>query len=103
MYLTKDLIAQIQKEGFEKIAYVNGEAKLTFALKDLSDRLFKADSAIVEYVITLDPEAEGGCLVKLEATLQNGDKVEAEQFKAMTLDFGNNQGIQVTTNGVYAA
>ena len=87
-------------EGFEYVKYVNEGAALVFALDDLKDELYATDEAINEYVITLDPRVEGGCLVSLDATVGENQKIPAQTFIPMKLDW-NNKEIEVTAQGIY--
>ena len=103
LYLTKDLIKQIQEEGFESIAFVNGNAVLTFALTVIDESLFDTADEILQYAVITDPEAENGCLVKMEGVAESG-RVPAGKFEPMelVLDAMDEQKIQVTEAGTYS-
>ena len=100
MYLTKQIIADMRSEGFEYVKYVNEGASLVFALDDLKDELYPTNDVINEYVITLDPRVEGGCLVSLDATIGDNQKIPAQTFIPMKLNW-NNHDIEVTAQGIY--
>jgi DNA-directed RNA polymerase subunit RPC12/RpoP len=100
MYLDADLIAQIQKEGYTAIEYINGEADIVIELAEISDTWFDTDSAIWFYVFSTDPAAEEGTLVKVEAQISGEDKVAAIAFDGVTLK-AEPEDLAVTENGVY--
>ena len=100
MYLTADLIAQIQKEGFTAIEYINGEADIVIELADIAATWFDTNSAIWCYVFSTDPAAENGTLVKVEAQISGTDKVPATAFTGVTLKAAAGD-LAVTENGIY--
>ena len=100
MYLDADLIAQIQKEGYTAIEYINGEADIVIELAEISDTWFDTDSAIWFYVFSTDPAAEEGTLVKVEAQISGEEKVAATAFAGVTLK-AEPEDLAVTENGVY--
>ena len=100
MYLSDEVIALIQAEAFGKVCFVNEDAQLTFALADLTAELFGADQ-VDEYVITLDPRAEDGCLVSLEAAVAEDQRIAAESFGPMQLTL-NDTVLDVSKPGTYS-
>ncbi len=100
LYLNKDLIKQFQEEGFEYVTYVNGNAALTFALTGIDDTLFETKEEILQYAVVTDPEAENGCMVKVEGVIEN-DRIPAGKFAPMELKL-DEQKIEVTEAGVYS-
>ena len=100
MYLDADLIAQIQKEGYTAIEYINGEADIVIELDGIASTWFDTNSAIWCYVFSTDPAAAEGTLVKVEAQISGTDKVPATAFSGVTLKKGN-ETIAITENGNY--
>ena len=100
MYLNQELIDSFRQEGFDKITYENENAAITVALDDLKPELYETDGKISEYAVILDPKAEGGCLVRLEAILNDASRIEAKVFPAMQLDW-NEQKTEISAAGIY--
>ena len=100
MYLDADLIAQIQKEGYEAIEYINGEADITITLAEINPAWFETNSAIWCYVFSTDPAAAEGTLVKVEAQISGTEKVPATAFSGVTLNKGA-ESLAITANGNY--
>ncbi len=100
LYLDADLIAQIQKEGYTAIEYINDKADIVIELAEISSTWFDTDSAIWFYVFSTDPAAEEGTLVKVEAQISGEDKVAATAFAGVTFKAADGD-VAVTENGVY--
>jgi hypothetical protein len=100
MYLDADLIAQIQKEGYTAIEYINGDADIVIDLAAITNDWFDTESAIWCYVFSTDPAAENGTLVKVEAQISGTEKVPANAFSGVTLKSANGD-LAVTENGIY--
>ena len=100
LYLDDALIAQLLKEGYETVNFVNGEASIVITLKEISPVWFSTSNAIWAYVFSTDPAAEGGTLVKVEALISAAEKVAADTFSGVVLKTVNGD-LAVTANGIY--
>ena len=101
MNLTGNVVDKIRKDGYTSIAYVNDVAILDFDLNGLRNTVFaENDATNGTYILTTDPYAENGCLVKVNGVTSEGKGIVAKQFAAMELVW-NNRKMSVTENGIY--
>ena len=99
MYLSRDVIKQIMGDGFQVITYVNGKASLNVVLTSIDGTTFDTAEAIDQCAYITDPEAENGCLVKVEGVTAAG-RAPSVKFAPMDLEF-NGQKILVAEDGIY--
>ncbi|MBR3742650.1 MAG: hypothetical protein IKN04_19715 [Clostridia bacterium] len=100
LYLDEALIAQLIKEGYATVKFVNGDATIVITLADIKPDWFTTTDAIWFYVFSTDPAAENGTLVKVEAQISGTEKIEANEFSGVVLKTAKGD-LAVTANGIY--
>ena len=100
LYLDDALIAQLIKEGYETVKFVNGDATIVITLAEIKPDWFATTDTIWFYIFSTDPAAENGTLVKVEAQISGTDKIEANEFSGVVFKT-EKEDVAVTANGIY--
>ena len=105
LFLSKDTISAMMKDGFDIVVFIVEDASLEITLDELSDSWFDTDEAINMYVTWLNAkyQTEGGqkgTLVRIEAITENETVVIGDMFSGLKLVSGGAEA-DVSINGVY--
>lgn len=100
LYLDEALIAQLIKEGYATVKFVNGDATIVITLAEIKPDWFSTTDTIWFYVFSTDPAAENGTLVKVEAQISGTEKIPADKFSGVIFKAAK-EDVAVTENGIY--
>ena len=93
--LDSNVIVTLMREGFDRVAFLNGNDELIMNMNYISKKWFDTDERINCYQIVTDPYAEGGKLVKFYAVTDT-EIISATYFLDVQLN-----GEDLFMNGVY--
>lgn len=85
LYLNTAAIMTFVREGFNTVEFINGKADLTIDLYAITPSWFDTQAPISCYVISTDPAAAEGTLVKVEALVSEDETLEAVQYTGISL------------------
>ena len=95
LYLESSIIAQLYREGYQQVSFLNGDVELTISVTKISKNWFAKSEAITGYIFQTEANPVGGTLVVISA-LTATEIIPASQFDGVTLN-----GNDITRNGIY--
>ena len=95
LYLDNQVIAQLIREGYQRLAFINGNAELVITLKNIGAKWFNTADVINTYIFQTDAAAKQETTVVISA-LTDKEQVFANLFDGVTLN-----GAPIEKNGTY--